>query len=171
MSKLTNLAVGLLLAFSLVLTGCEEVKCESCDGEDCTAFLGEYYGTLESLSETCADVILVPGDQYLNVTSSSPLVYEFRDSRGMWAIFNGNLCATNDEEDPMTYFFTSYHVPDTTGKEYKLDYSLIGFFTAGYAEEETAYPASVTATLDLRVIFDDGEICTLTGDVRLTQSL
>ena len=89
----------------------------------------------------------------------------------MWAIFNGNLCASNDEEDPMTYFFTSYYSPDTTGKEYKLDYSLIGFFTAGYTAEETAYPATVTATLDLRFVFDDGEICTLTGDVRLMQSL
>jgi hypothetical protein len=171
MPLFNKLAFGILLLISPVLTGCEDTPCDPCEGEVCESFRGEYYGTIESLNETCADVYLVTGDEYANVISINPFSLESRDSRGLWAVLNGSLCATTDEADPMNYPFTAYYSPDTTGEDYKLYYSLIGFFTAGYQEGENVYPTSVTATLDLRFVFDDGEVCTLMGDIRLTQSL
>lgn len=165
MSKFTNLAVGLLLATALAMTGCEETKCDECT--ECPSFLGEYYGTIESLNETCADVMLLTGNEYMNVISQTPLKFESRDSRGLWVVFDGTLCATTDEDYPMNYFFTAYYTPDTSDRDYTLDYSLIGFFSV---EEQSAEVVSVTATLDLRFAFDDGEVCSLTGDVRLTGS-
>lgn len=170
MSKFTRPALGVLLAVPLLLAGCEEMKCDPCEGEACASFLGEYYGTIESLNETCGDVMLITGDDYMKVISHTPLELESRDSRGLWGVFRGTLCNTTDDEDPYNYFFTTYDTPDTSGADYTVTYSLTGFFTAGYQVEETVYPASVTATLDLRFVFDDGEICTLTGDIRGTQA-
>jgi hypothetical protein len=170
MPVFNKLVFGILLLISPVLTGCDDTPCDPCEGEVCESFVGEYYGTIESLNETCADVYLVTGDEYMKVISINPFSLESRDSRGLWAVFNGSLCATTDEDDPMTYFFSAYYSPDTAGEDYRLDYSLIGFFTAGYQDGDDVYPTSVTATVDLRFAFEDGEICTLSGDIRLTQS-
>ena len=176
MRKYTWLAFGILLAIPLLLAGCEEVKCDPCIyctgvevGEECTpgcpSFLGEYYGTIESLNETCADVILLTGDDYMNVISQNPLRFEARDSQGRWSVFDGTLCFST-EEDPKNFPFNAYYTPDTSDRDYDLTYSLIGFFTGEYGVEA----ANVTATLDLNFRFDDGEICNLKGDIRLSRS-
>lgn len=168
MIKTSRLLLGLLLAMGLVLTGCEEIQCEEC--VDCPSFLGEYYGSIEALNETCQDVALLTGDTQITVIGQTPLQLDSRDSNGKWSVFAGSLCDTTDEEDPKTYFFTTYYSPESTGGDYTLDYSLIGFFTAEYQVEETTYPTTVTATLDLRFVYADGEICTLSGDIRGTRT-
>jgi len=165
MIKARGFVFGLLLA-AFLSAGCADTECKECT--DCPSFVGEYYGTIKSLNETCADVMLLTGEEYMKVISQTPLSFESRDSRGLWAVFNGTLCDTNDEDYPMTYFFTAYYSPDTTNQDYTLDYSYIGFFTA---EDETAEVITVTATVDLRFVFEDGEICTLSGDVRLSKTL
>ena len=166
MSKLTRLAIGFLFVTALASTGCGESKCEECT--DCSSFLGEYYGTVESLNETCADVMLLTGDEYMKVLSATPFSFESRDSRGYWSVFEGTLCNTADEDYPKQYSFNAYYRPDTTGQDYSLDYTLVGFFSV---EDETSEVITVTASLDLRFVFDDGEICTLSGDVRLSKAL
>lgn len=167
MRKVSGLIFGALLAMAFLSAGCGETECDEC--ADCT-FEGEYYGTIQSLNETCADVMLLTGDKYVKVISQNPLTLESRDSLGRWGMYTGMLCNTTDEDDPRNYPFNGLHSPDTTGKDYRLNYTLVGFFTAEYQEEETSYPASITATLDLRFVFDDGEICTLTGDIRLSRT-
>ena len=86
MVKVSKLALGVLLAIALVLTGCEETTCEPCE-DGCPSFLGEYYGTIESLNETCADVMLLTGDKYIKVISQNPFEFESRDSLGRWCVF------------------------------------------------------------------------------------
>ena len=168
MQKVSVFYIGVLLATVFLLSGCGETECDECT--DCS-FEGEYYGTIQSLNETCADVTLLTGEKYIKVISQTPLSFESRDSLGRWGMYTGMLCDTTDEDDPRNYPFNGLYSPDTTGKDYRLDYTLVGFFTAEYQEEETIYPASITATLDVRLVFDDGEICTLTGDVRVARTL
>jgi hypothetical protein len=170
MFKVSGVVFGVLLAFSLVLTGCEGTKCEPCE-DGCPSFLGEYYGTIESLNETCADVALLTGDKYIKVIAQTPLELESRDNLGRWSVLTGTLCDTTDKNDPKNYSFSAYYSPDTTDSDYTLNYTLAGFFTGEHQAEKTDYPATVTATLDLHFVFDDGETCTLAGDVQLSRAL
>ena len=133
MSKIF-LSAGLCLFALIPLAGCEDTKCDPCT--ECPDFTGEYYCDTESVVDTCDDWDLLEGNTRLRVISQASgenettLMIELTDLRGMWAVFDGYLCASTDEEFPKNYTFSAMYSPTDIGDTERLDYFLNGFFTA-----------------------------------------
>jgi hypothetical protein len=158
---------GLVLIALAPLSGCGETKCEPCT--DCPDFTGDYYCNTESVIDTCEEWELLEGNTRLRVVSQvtgekqTDLEIELTDLRGMWAVFDGYLCASADEDFPKNYTFSVTHSPTDIGETEQVNYFLDGFFTAESAEG----PTTLTATLNIRHFdTETGEGCDLTGNIR-----
>lgn len=156
--------------FSIVLipfSGCEDTECDPCTS--CPEFTGEYFCTTESMVDTCDDWELLEGNTKLQVVSqvtgekTTDLEIELTDLRGMWAVYDGTLCETSDEDFPKNYSFSAAYSPTGIGDTERVDYFLNGFFTA----QSDQGPNTLTATLDIRHFdTETGEGCDLTGNIR-----
>ena len=166
MSKIF-LSAGLCLFFLIPASGCENTKCDPCT--DCPDFTGEYYAITESVVDTCDEWDLLAGNTRFRVLSQvsgeeqTIVEIEVTDMQGKWAVLQGSLCETSDEDFPKAYTFNVTYSPSETGDTGQVDYFLSGFLMIE-AEEG---PTTITATLNIRHFdTETGEGCDLTGNIR-----
>jgi hypothetical protein len=157
----------LFLVTLIPFTGCGDTKCDVC--ATCPDFTGEYFCTMESGFDTCDEWNLLVGNTRLRVVSqvngenTTDLEIEQTDLQGMWAVFDGTLCETPDEDFPKNYTFSVTYSTTDIGETERVDYFLNGFFTAESADG----PHTLTATLNIRHFdTETGEGCDLVGNIR-----
>lgn len=167
-SKIVSFCISLLAVVFLV-SACDGSACRSCtDGQPCPDFVGEYYGTIEELSDNCIDWDLVVGDHYLRILNTTEVDGrttfdgESKDMRGVWGTVSGEICNTDDTEYPMQYAF-SYSDSDFDDDGSSTTYQFNGSLIVPVRDDRSSY--SFSGTLIITNTSAGGNSCTLVGSI------
>jgi len=148
----STIVSGGLLGVGLALSGCGQSKCLDCGGDTpCPSFLGTYVGEQKGGVDDCQWWDLLEGVSLIQVVAQdgNQLQVENQDERGLWGIYDGQICNTNDQQAPRSYKFTASYDNSEVGSDFQLFYTMTGRFT----EADGASPARVDGTLTISLFF------------------
>lgn len=159
-----------VMAMAFLLSACNGKECLSCTaGQPCPSFVGEYYGTIEELSDDCPDWDLVVGDYYLRILNQTvdadgyaSFEGEDKDMRGVWGTISGNICNTDETEYPKEYPF-GYGDTVFNDDGSSTNYQYNGLLVVPAQGDTSNY--SFYGTLTITNNSSDGDSCTLVASV------